>query len=237
MPRPRRDSEILPAKERLENAFWELLNEREYHKITVTDIVREAHVNRNSFYYHFSSLSELADSAILREVEKTSFTRLTESINSDNSDDNDEQHDKIRKRWRKHMTQMLDSPDECEHVNRLALIAGPHSAPELIESLHDFGRLSLINTLQIDADHMDLKTDLTIEFAVGGMLTILRRWPELRTRFTPDDLAEDDLTALAMGLYMSMSKHDLRDYWNSIFHSGNLRNLGKNSSTQTASAQ
>ncbi|MEE1201478.1 MAG: TetR/AcrR family transcriptional regulator, partial [Bifidobacterium sp.] len=25
MPRPRRDSEILPAKERLENAFWTLL--------------------------------------------------------------------------------------------------------------------------------------------------------------------------------------------------------------------
>lgn len=40
MPRPRRDSEILPAKERLENAFWELLAERNYHKITVTDIVR-----------------------------------------------------------------------------------------------------------------------------------------------------------------------------------------------------
>ena len=52
MPRPRRDSEILPAKERLENAFWELLAERNYHKITVTDIVRVADVNRNSFYYH-----------------------------------------------------------------------------------------------------------------------------------------------------------------------------------------
>lgn len=60
MPRPRRDSEILPAKERLENAFWELLSEREYNKITVTDIVRTADVNRNSFYYHFSGLPELA---------------------------------------------------------------------------------------------------------------------------------------------------------------------------------
>lgn len=60
MPRPRRDSEILPAKDRLENAFWELLSEREYNKITVTDIVRTADVNRNSFYYHFSGLPELA---------------------------------------------------------------------------------------------------------------------------------------------------------------------------------
>ena len=59
MPRPRRDSEILPAKERLENAFWELLSEREYRKITVTDIVRTADVNRNSFYYHFQDIPSL----------------------------------------------------------------------------------------------------------------------------------------------------------------------------------
>ena len=72
MPRPRRDSEILPAKERLENAFWELLSEREYRKITVTDIVRTADVNRNSFYYHFTGLPELADSAI-----PVSYTHLT----------------------------------------------------------------------------------------------------------------------------------------------------------------
>ena len=71
MPRPRRDSEILPAKERLENAFWELLSEREYRKITVTDIVRTADVNRNSFYYHFTGLPELADSAILQDRKST----------------------------------------------------------------------------------------------------------------------------------------------------------------------
>ena len=75
MPRPRHDSEVLPAKERLENAFWELLADRDYRKITVTDVVREAGVNRNSFYYHFSSLPELADSAILHQVESIPINR------------------------------------------------------------------------------------------------------------------------------------------------------------------
>ncbi len=69
MPRPRKDSEILSATERLENAFWELLADHEYRKITVTEVVREAHVNRNSFYYHYASLPELADSAIMHAVE------------------------------------------------------------------------------------------------------------------------------------------------------------------------
>ena len=65
----------VPAKERLENAFWELLADRDYRKITVTDVVREAGVNRNSFYYHFSSLPELADSAILHQVESIPINR------------------------------------------------------------------------------------------------------------------------------------------------------------------
>ena len=69
MPRPRKDSEILSATERRENAFWELLADHEYRKITVTEVVREAHVNRNSFYYHYASLPELADSAIMHAVE------------------------------------------------------------------------------------------------------------------------------------------------------------------------
>ena len=126
MPRPRRDSEILPAKERLENAFWELLAERNYHKITVTDIVRVADVNRNSFYYHFSGLPELADSAILHAVENTPIpSRPGANFNPDDE-------------WRKHITALLRDPDQRQRLDRLALLAGPHSSPELIESLRDF---------------------------------------------------------------------------------------------------
>ena len=61
MPRPRRDSEILPAKERLENAFWELLAERNYHKITVTDIAEDCGINRMTFYYHFRDIYDLVE--------------------------------------------------------------------------------------------------------------------------------------------------------------------------------
>lgn len=104
MPRPRRDSEILPAKERLENAFWELLSEREYRKITVTDIVRTADVNRNSFYYHFTGLPELADSAILHAVENTP---LPSAPNANFNPDNE---------WRKHVTALLREPEQRQRL-------------------------------------------------------------------------------------------------------------------------
>ena len=187
MPRPRHDSEVLPAKERLENAFWELLADRDYRKITVTDVVREAGVNRNSFYYHFSSLPELADSAILHQVESIPINRT------------------------------LSDPEQRQRLDHLALLAGPHSTLELTESLRDFCRLQMLSTLQRDPKNLDLKTDLMVEFTVGGMLAVLQRWPELSDTIEIKDLLKEDVAVLAMGIYLAMSQKDMLNYWNRIF--------------------
>ena len=84
MPRPRKDSEILSATERLENAFLGSCSQTtKYRKITVTEVVREAHVNRNSFYYHYASLPELADSAIMHAVEHSTVQAPRADLNPD----------------------------------------------------------------------------------------------------------------------------------------------------------
>lgn len=208
MPRPRRDSEILPAKDRLENAFWELLSEREYNKITVTDIVRTADVNRNSFYYHFSGLPELADSAILHAVENTPMP----GVPGRDFDPDTE--------WRKHVTALLRDPEQRQRLDRLALLAGPHSSPELVSSLKEFGRLTMISVLGLDADNLDLKTDLMLDFTVGGMLSVLQRWPKLHEQLPIDTVFNEDVAVLASGMFMSMSKADMLEYWRRIFSEG-----------------
>ena len=208
MPRPRRDSEILPAKDRLENAFWELLSEREYNKITVTDIVRTADVNRNSFYYHFSGLPELADSAILHAVEDTPMPGVPgRDFNPDTE-------------WLKHVTALLRDPEQRQRLDRLALLAGPHSSPELVSSLKEFGRLTMISVLGLDADNLDLKTDLMLDFTVGGMLAVLQRWPKLHEKLPLDTVFNEDVAVLAAGVFMSMSKADMLEYWRRIFSEG-----------------
>ena len=205
MPRPRHDSEVLPAKERLENAFWELLADRDYRKITVTDVVREAGVNRNSFYYHFSSLPELADSAILHQVESS-----TVQHRPDPNGDAEEQ-------WSERVTALLSEPEQRQRLDRLALLAGPHSTLDLTESLRDFARLQLFSMLQLDPEHVDLKTDLMVEFTVGGLLAVLRRWPELSDTIELKDLLKEDVAVLAMGTYLAMSHEDMLAHWNRIF--------------------
>lgn len=201
MPRPRRDSEILPAKDRLEESFWELLANRDFQKITVTDVVREANVNRNSFYYHFSGLPELADAAILREIQNLP-TALTPP-----------QKIEPKTAWREYCSSILLDPEQRQRVERLSLLMGPHSSPELQESLQDFCRMALMSVLDIDAAHVDIKTALMVDFTVGGLLSVLKRWPSISDALTVDNLMDDDLAILAMGLYLAMSKEDMTSYW------------------------
>ena len=206
MPRPRRDGDTPPATQRMIDAFWQLLSQTEYRNITVTDIVREAGVNRNSFYYHFSKLGELADAAILAEVNSSPLA-------NESPDPNDGPHE-----WREHITEMFATPAQTRRLDRLALLASPNSSPELAESLHDFGRMSLMRMLDRDESDLDLRTDLLIDFAVGGLLSVLKRWPQLRQSIDMKRLMNEDLAVLAMGMYMSMSKEDMLDSWNRIFN-------------------
>lgn len=216
MPRPRHDSELLPAKERMRNAFWALLEDREYRKITVTDIVHEAQVNRNSFYYHYGSLSELADDAILQEVENTSIAQLVDETTDDHGipsmDD-----DAVREHWHKRISAAINSSEHRTRLNHMALLAGPHSSPELMDSLRDFTRMALFTALKLDESDMTLRSDLYIDFAVGGILAILRRWPELREMNVAQTLYDDDIATMAIGLYLSMSGDEVRDSWKRIF--------------------
>ena len=101
MPRPRLDCDTPSAIQRMIDTFWQLLTERNYRSITVTDIVRRANVNRNSFYYHFNKLDELAYRAIHDEVSRSP---LLQSGGAGNVPDL--QH------WRRHVGELISTDEE-----------------------------------------------------------------------------------------------------------------------------
>lgn len=49
------------TKETIIDAFWQLLEEKPFNKITVQNIVERCHLNRNTFYYHFQDIPNLAE--------------------------------------------------------------------------------------------------------------------------------------------------------------------------------
>ena len=52
------------TKKAICDAFWQLLEEKPYNKITVQNIVECCQVNRNTFYYHFQDVPALAEYSI-----------------------------------------------------------------------------------------------------------------------------------------------------------------------------
>ena len=68
MPRPKKDDPQSAATTKIETAFWRLLEEVGYSEITVRRVSQAAGVNRNSFYYHYESLEDLARKAFLNNA-------------------------------------------------------------------------------------------------------------------------------------------------------------------------
>ena len=59
-----------------------------------------------------------------------------------------------------------------------------------------------------------------LDFTVGGMLAVLQRWPKLHEKLPLDTVFNEDVAVLAAGMFMSMSKADMLEYWRRIFSNG-----------------
>lgn len=67
------------TKKALYDAFFKLLAERPYKKITVSDVTQECGINRMTFYYHFKDLNELVERAF-----EEKFTKIFHECKSKN---------------------------------------------------------------------------------------------------------------------------------------------------------
>jgi AcrR family transcriptional regulator len=64
MARPRYGEGDARARERIVDAFWEMLGEMPYEQMRVLALCRRAGLNKNTFYYHFEGMPSLANAAI-----------------------------------------------------------------------------------------------------------------------------------------------------------------------------
>ena len=60
MARPKRIEGEPTARQRMEDAFWGMLADMPYHKMTSREVCKRSGVSHNSFYYHFENLDDMA---------------------------------------------------------------------------------------------------------------------------------------------------------------------------------
>ena len=62
----RRDKRFERTEKAIYDAFFRLLEDNEYDKITISSLAREAGIDRKTFYLHYASIDELSDGFLRR---------------------------------------------------------------------------------------------------------------------------------------------------------------------------
>lgn len=157
MARPRNDQPGPSARERMENVFWDLLAEKPFAKISVADIAKRAHVNRNALYYHFDNMSDLARASMLDLVPFHIMFSVLPSV---------------RNGW-KPPEELTLNPDNERRFEKLRLLFGPHSSHELTDAAQEIILSVWLHLFEIEKEDLTPSEMLGIDFVMGGMFEII----------------------------------------------------------------
>lgn len=147
----------------LKEAFLRLLAEKPFDQITVSDVTREADLNRGTFYAHYDNIEGLLRATMEDITERVSLL-MDQSLSADFLEDPMPVLSRIG--------DYLGS-DRALHEK----IVSSTSVEPFINSLHEMFRKKIRERLRQDTSHPATKVDLvTIEYLASGVLGTYRSW-------------------------------------------------------------
>lgn len=184
MARPKYTETSITAKERIENAFWTLLAQNDYEKISIKMLATEANVNHNSLYYYYDNIDAIAKSAFQNTVIKQ-LGFLTKSASITNVE--------------QLKLFLLTQPEIASRYQRIKLFASANSI--YLQYLLKDGLLdtwlSQNNKTKEDLSSLDL---LELEFIFSAIVALLGR------KNDPDDLEQFMQGDLGKSLIRTMKR-------------------------------
>lgn len=166
MARPRKSNKEDMATVKIEKAFWKLLETEKYGEISVLRICQESGINRNSFYYHYNDIDDLARTAFknnaAEEISAALFSVLLSSFQDEPN-----------------QSAAHFDPSILPHSKRIMLCAASDS-PFLNQLVRDLLRQIWFDALSIDESLLTTIEKLQINFIFSGLTNILGQ-AEIRT--------------------------------------------------------
>lgn len=155
MARPKKSELDAAAINKIENAFWTLLEKTSYSEITVSMICLEAEVNRNSFYYHYENIDDLAQKAFKGTVNQDLVKEFLGSITTLSKD-----------------TSIASKLQDLPQFYHVLLCAGCDS-PFINKLTRELFKEVWFSSLSIDENKLSPKEQLEIEFLFSGLIAVL----------------------------------------------------------------
>ena len=178
MARPKKADRDAMATVRIEDAFWKLLEEMSYSDITVLRISQESGTNRNSFYYHYKDIDDLARSAFINNIdEKASrvlFSALLPALG--NTD----------------IPVPILGPELLPHSKRIMLCARSDSL-FLNRLVKDLLKQVWFGALEIDGSGLSSEEQLQIDFIFSGLVSVLGSREVESTPLIMADLSQTEI--------------------------------------------
>ncbi len=82
----KKDLRVIKSEKAIRSAFLELIREKGYANITITDIANKAMINRKTFYMHYETKEQLYNKLTDEFIEVIAASNLLDSIMTLNSD-------------------------------------------------------------------------------------------------------------------------------------------------------
>lgn len=157
MSRPRKDQDGPSAIERMQEAFWVALEEKPYSQITIGEITRRSEVNKNTFYYHYHNLDDLASKAIEGIIPSNVITLFLQTVGSMQG-----------------QPQQLKQHLYIEGIQkeRIQLLVGKHGSNVLLANLKQQGLHSWLALAGVDEADLSWEEFVFLKFSIGGLFEV-----------------------------------------------------------------
>lgn len=157
MARPAYKPNDIRAIYQLERTFWNMLAREPYQKLSVRSLVSESGLNKNTFYYHFKNLDDLASHAVAEVLaHELAEEMLAATLSRD---------------FVGIALRTLAQPSMQERFARMALVLSPHgdALREIVE--HELVAI-WANLLDVPQDNQDRM--LILRFVAGGLVSAMK---------------------------------------------------------------
>ncbi len=178
MPAKKSYRNAVRSKTMIRQAFLELLQEKPYEKITVTDIAQRANLNRSTFYAHYPDVQGL-----IEEIEEEIINRSMQLL-SEVTCQNIFQDPKI-------FLQILVQPVEENKKLYQLLVQSDYAGRQLYRINEAFASY-VLNSPEIPENLRSSKYfAVRINFFIGGIINTYCQWLTGELDCSLDDIAED----------------------------------------------
>ncbi|AEB06641.1 regulatory protein TetR [Coriobacterium glomerans PW2] len=174
-----RDRRFARTERAIHEAFFSLIEQRDYRKVTITALARLADIDRKTFYLHYDSIEDVADAIFREEAD-----RLVDLLRADLAKD----------------TSSIDvglllfnlSANLAPNLSRTKRIAEHMPVEVILRRIERPLTQALIEDDHLGLGSMGPYLSYCVSFFIAGLLAMYRRW-----LLSDSEIALEDISAVA----------------------------------------